>query len=390
MQRLPGVDWSWTLYVGLSVLFSACAGDDPAQPTDLPTGAPAGLSDSPILVAGERPNDLDHEFYRVVTPFLLPDGGIGVPLSSEGSIRIFDEQGEFVQSLGSPGQGPGEFVDLAAAWAREDTIEALDYGLNRVTRFVPEQAPETILLEDVASAQSGAPGLTDGSWVRFGVKEVQSSGRDLISVHHFAPDGSHIAELGETFGFRRHVHDGGRGPDPISPRAVVRTDGTRVYMAETLSARIEVFDVATGITRSLEWEPRRPFAHAEAVEIARGQVSEAGSQQMDEAWTLASFRALTGDETVPVFWDFLVDGEEFVWVRDYDPRIHATNVGGLSTAGPGGEWSVLDSDGRRVTTVAIPDDFSPVSIESNYLIGIRRDELDVESVRVYRIERNGS
>ncbi|MCA1789502.1 MAG: 6-bladed beta-propeller, partial [Thioalkalivibrio sp.] len=173
MQRLPGVDWPWTLSIGLSVLLSACTGDDPGQPTDLPPGAPAGLSVSPILVVGERPNDTDHELYRVVTPFLLPDGGIGVPLSSEGSIRIFGEQGEFVRSLGSPGQGPGEFVDLVAAWAREDTIEALGYGLNRVTRFVPGKAPETILLDDVASAQSGVPGLTDGSWVRFGVKEVQ-------------------------------------------------------------------------------------------------------------------------------------------------------------------------------------------------------------------------
>jgi hypothetical protein len=160
-------------------------------------------------------------------------------------------------------------------------------------------------------------------------------------------------------------------------------------MAETLTAKIDVFDVATGATHSWEWEPGRTFTHAEAVEIAREHVSEPGSQ-MDEAWALASFRALTGDEGVPVFWDFLVDGEEFVWIRDYDPRIHATTVGGLSTAGPGGEWSVLDRSGRHVTTVAVPDDFVPTSIKSDYLIGVRRDALDVESVRVYRIERSDS
>lgn len=376
--------------VAVSLAFSSC---DPATVQDgpsLPAGAPLGLSEGPVLIVGERPNDPDHEFYRVVTPFLLPDGGIGVPLSNEGAIRVFDSAGELVRTLGSAGEGPGEFMGLAAAWARGDTIEALDSQLNRVTRFVPGESPETILLEGVASAQSGAPGLDDGSWVRYGVKQVQRTGRDLIAVHRFAPDGSHVAELGETHGFRRHVHDGGSGPDPISPRSIVRTDGNRVYTAEALTPRIDVFDVSTGQSRSLQWEPERVLGHAEAVAAARDQVSDPARAQMDEAWTLASFSALTGSEEVPVFWDFLVDGEAFVWVRSYDPGVHATNVGGLMTAGSGGSWSVLDLEGRQVTSVTIPGDFEPLGIESDHLIGIRRDEFDVESVRVYRIDRSGS
>jgi hypothetical protein len=342
------------------------------------------------LIAGERANDPDHEFYRVVTPFLLPDGGLGVPLSSEGTIRVFDREGELVRTLGSSGQGPGEFMRLAAAWARGDTIEALDSELKRVTRFVPDRAPETIPLEGVASAESGAPGLDNGGWVLYGVKEVQRSGRDLIAVHQFAPDGRHVAELGEVYGFRRHVHDGGSGPDPISPRPLVRTEGDRVYVAETLTPRVREFDVSTGETRSFEWEPVPALSSDEAVMIAREQVSRTGGSEMDEAWTLASFNALTGTEDASVFWDFIVDGEQYVWVRDYDPRIHATSVGGLATAGPGGEWAILDREGSYVTTVAVPEDFEPLRINSDYLIGVRRDELDVESVRVYQIERSGS
>lgn len=376
--------------LALLLILSACGGDTVEDGSALPAGAPLGLSDVPVLVVGERPDDPDHEFYRVVTPLLLPGGGVAVALSNEGTIRVFDADGEFVRALGSSGEGPGEFMGLAAAWARGDTVEALDSELNRVTRFVPGEAPETILLDGVASAQSGAPGLENGTWIRWGVKEVQRTGRDLIALHRFAPDGSHVAELRETYGFRRHVHDGGGGPDPISPRALVRTDGDRVYMAETLTPRIEVFDVATGASSSVQWEPEHVLSHAEAVAVAREQVADAGRRQMDEAWTLASFDALTGSEEVPVFWDFLVDGGTFVWIRAYDPRVHATNVGGLMTAGPGGSWTVLDLDGRHVTSVAIPEDFEPMRIESDHLIGVRRDEFDVESVRIYRIERSGS
>jgi hypothetical protein len=390
MSRRP--QWNLQTAVGLtlSLVLGSCGGDTVEDGPILPAGAPLGLSEVPVLVVGERPDDADHEFFRVVTPFLVPDGGIGVPLSNEGAIRVFDGNGELVRTLGSSGQGPGEFMGLAAAWARGDTIEALDGELNRVTRFVPGEAPETILLEGVASAQSGVPALDDGSWVRYGVKEVQRTGRDLVAVHHFAPDGSHVAELGEIYGFRRHVHDGGSGPDPISPRPLVRTDGHRVYMAETLTPRIDVFDASTGESSSLQWEPEHVLSHAEAVAVAREQVSDAGRRQMDEAWTLASFSALTGSEEVPEFWDFLVDGGEFVWVRAYDPRVHATNVGGLMSAGPGGSWSVFDLDGNHVTSVALPEDFEPMSIDSDHLIGVRRDDLGVESVRVYRIERSGS
>lgn len=389
MERLPGAHWQSTVTLALCLIVSACGGDQPQDSPTLPLGAPVSLSDAPVLVLGERANQSDQEFYRIETPIMLPDGRLGVPLSNDGTIRIFDRDGGFVGSLGSSGQGPGEFMGLVAAWSRGDTVEALDGELNRVTRFVPGEAPETVLLEWVGSAQSGVPGLDDGSWIRYGVKEVQRSGRDLIAVHRFAPDGSHLAELGEIYGFRRHVHDGGSGPDPISPRPLVRTDGNRVYMAQTLLPRIDVLDVSTGESSSVQWEPQRVLSHAEAVAIAREQALAPGVGQSGDAWTLASFRALTGSEEVPVFWDFLVDGE-FVWVRDYDPRVHATNVGGLMTAGAGGEWSVLDLDGHHLTSVAIPEDFEPLSIESDHLIGVRRDEFDVESVRVYRIERIGS
>lgn len=374
----------------LVLLLHACGGDQLEERPALPPGAPAGLSEGPVMVVGERAGDTEHELYRIVTPFLLPDGGLGVPLSDEGTIRIYDGEGEFVRSLGSSGQGPGEFVGLDAAWARGDTIEAFDNELNRVTRFVPGEAPEVIALEAVASAQNGVPGVDQGDWVLYGVKEVQRSGRDLVAVHLFTPDGSHGAELSEVHGFRRHVHDGGGGPDPISPRPLVRTGGDRVYVAETLTPRITELDVPTGRARVIEWEPASPLSHADAVAIAREQVSTPGSSAMDEAWTLASFSALTGDEEVSVFWDFLIDGESFIWIREYDPGIHATNVGGLVSAGSGGRWSVFDFEGRHVTTVVVPDDFEPLSIDADRLIGVRRDELDVESVRVYRIQRVGS
>jgi hypothetical protein len=233
---LPGVNRFAT--TGLLLALAACGRVPADDSAPLPPGAPTGLGESPILVVGEHPGDPNHEFFRVVTPLLLENGGVAVPMASDGTIRIFDSEGVFVRSLGSAGEGPGEFGTLWSAWVRGDTIEAHDVDLGRVTRFVAGEPAQTILLENVAAAEIAAPGLADGSWILYGVKEVQPSGRDVIGVHRFGADGSHMEGLHETHGFRRHAFPGGRGPDPISPRALIRTGGqpVRVFRIERTGA----------------------------------------------------------------------------------------------------------------------------------------------------------
>ena len=45
-------------------------------------------------------------------------------------------------------------------------------------------------------------------------------------------------------------------------------------------------------------------------------------------------------------------------------------------------------DGARVGELEAPVDVEPVSITRDALVGIHRDELGVESVRVYALERS--
>lgn len=389
MKFPPGGRPARLVTAGLLISLGACELNEAEDVALQVPGAPVGLSEAPVLTVGERPGDLHHELFAVGTPFLLPDGGLAVPSSGDATIRIYDATGEFVRSMGSEGEGPGEFMRLAMAWARGDTIEAFDPELNRITRFTPGAPPRTIMLEGVASAQVAVPGLIDGTWVLYGVQEVQPSGRDRIAVHRFASDGQHLGVVQQTEGFRRHLFPGGGGPDPISPRAVVRTRGPSVYVAETLTPRVTVTDVQQGEVRSVEWMPGASVSGDDAARIAREGLLTSGLGRGEQSWSLSSFNALSGHEEASAFWDFLVDGEEFLWVRAYEPRIHATHAGGLQRTGPGGVWSVLDRHGAEVAEVTVPVDFEPLSIESDLVIGIRRDRFDVESVRVYRIERSG-
>jgi hypothetical protein len=50
-------------------------------------------------------------------------------------------------------------------------------------------------------------------------------------------------------------------------------------------------------------------------------------------------------------------------------------------------WTVFAMDGELLGEVHMPHGFQPLHIGKDWMIGVGRDELDVEYVRLYRIER---
>jgi hypothetical protein len=70
----------------------------------------------------------------------------------------------------------------------------------------------------------------------------------------------------------------------------------------------------------------------------------------------------------------MADAESNLWVADY--------------LAPGDEqprWRVFDPEGRMLGTIETPIGFTIHEIGSDYLLGVERDELDVEKVVIYRL-----
>ena len=91
-----------------------------------------------------------------------------------------------------------------------------------------------------------------------------------------------------------------------------------------------------------------------------------------------------------MFWDFLVDPEGFLWIQPYEPLAHAFALGGryVGGVGNGGAWFVIALDGRAAGSIEVPDGLELTQITRTSVVGIRRDELGVESVHVHRTRRN--
>jgi len=68
-----------------------------------------------------------------------------------------------------------------------------------------------------------------------------------------------------------------------------------------------------------------------------------------------------------------------IWVADYSFPGH-----------PAEAWSVFDTSGVWLGKVATPGGFEIFEIGADYLLGVYRDDLTVEQVRLYGLRRDSS
>jgi hypothetical protein len=76
--------------------------------------------------------------------------------------------------------------------------------------------------------------------------------------------------------------------------------------------------------------------------------------------------------TLPAYRSLVVAADGTVWVGRYSPDT---------------EWDVFDVDGRFLGLVQMPDNFRLTSVRGDRLAGVWQDELGVEYVRVYEMQR---
>ncbi len=81
-------------------------------------------------------------------------------------------------------------------------------------------------------------------------------------------------------------------------------------------------------------------------------------------------------EVRPAFDQFVADGEHYLWVGPYRPE-----------PGPTVAWTIVDIDGPILGTVEVPRNLRILEVGADYILGSVRDDLGVETVRLYRLER---
>jgi hypothetical protein len=353
------------------------------------------LAGDPHLTIGRASGLEAEQLHRVVGAVRARDGGVIIANAGSSELRVFDAMGRHVRSIGRAGRGPGEFTGLAWIDLHEDSLFAFDGQLRRVTVFAPDgKLARTFALAEASGGRLPVPVavLRDGSVLAKGVRAYSSETpsangvrRDTVAVLRYPPGGS-PAVLAELRGDENFVvyRDGGVSVgDLIFGRsAVVAGQGEVIYAGSTDDFRIDVLDARGRRVRSIRSAQRPTPVRSEdlAVERERRAIKSTGAanpmmerMRRDQQ---VMFEAMPTPRTLPAFRNVVAGDDGRLWVE-----AHPRPSDELST------WAVFDGTGALAGTVAVRAGVTILGAGADYLLGRWRDELDVERVGLWKLER---
>jgi hypothetical protein len=365
------------------------AGIHLVEHTGEPAPLPWRIDSVPRLDIGGETDDTTQLLFRVTRALRLADGRIVVGNGGTNELRFFDPGGRFVRSAGRTGEGPGEFRGLGTVFPyRGDSLLVSDTRLRRLSVFDGHGAfgrSFTVQTSDALPFASVIGVFHDGSlfgqgFVRTGDGVPSGLQRYDVSFYHLdtlaalltaLPDFPGTDAYFEAFdrGFRVHQALFGR-------RTWYLAAGHGFYVAANDRYELQRYRMDGTPDRVVRWAraPRPVTEQDVAAERARREEGARSDQARRDAGRI--FGQLPRPDTFPAYGAVLVDDSLNLWVGDYVPGSSAPT-----------RWTVFDAAGRVLGTVPNPGGFMPDHIGHDFLLGRWRDELDVEHVRLYGLDR---
>ncbi len=335
------------------------------------------------VLEGEEP----YMLHRVMDGTKLPDGRIVVANNGTHELRVFDAAGTHLANWGGRGEGPGEFLELwqierwpgdsIAAWyAPRLGMSVFDSDGNYGRTFWLEEVSERFIF--------GAP-AADGSVLAIHNPE----GGDTLIVQLRDAEGRVRSSLGTHPGgepFRKTV-DGRRmlfwtilGRDPVwAPW------GDRVAIGHTQRYEIRAFRADGSLERIVRRDlVRRVPAQADIeadieMRLPIYGLSEAEADAV-RAEAMPRYEGVPVADYLPAFASIMVDEVSHLWIEEYES---------VTDDFPMRLWTVFDPEGRVLGFFETPKDWRIFEVGEDYILVGVRDELGVEGVEVWPLERSG-
>lgn len=346
------------------------------------------VADEAVLDIGVVDGEAAYQLDGVRGVARLSDGRIVVADGGSLQVRFFSAEGRHLTSTGRQGGGPGEFERIG--WlgvAAGDSVLVWDPEAARLTVLGPDgRLARVVSPGGLRASPQVAAAMGDGSL-------LVSPGFDPTEILN-QPQG----EYSETAVWMRLPLAGG------APREVSRRPGQERFFSTSESGMFTSQPVTFGRGVFVAGAPDGYYAG----ESERYQVEHRGpdgalrrlirrahpprpvtAADLDAHFSgLPAAPALSPQAlrkefdrvphrpTLPAFAQLLADGGGNLWVRDPQPRREDARA-----------WSVFDTGGRWLGTVETPAGLDVKQIGTDWVLGTAKDELDVEHVRLYRIEK---
>lgn len=340
------------------------------------------MSGEPILSIGALDSEGPDQLYRVGGSRRLDDGRIAVLNTGTAEVRFFDGDGRHLSTIGGHGEGPGEFMSPWAVYPHAGdsllvldlyrAVSVFDSTGSYARRFVPGEiggesqgtpvgqfAAGTLLMMQYQRQQPGRTGL----------------GRSMVKLVEVDLDGSVVNTFGDfedqevMYGSGSQYLFGAWAHEAAADSTMWYAPGDRFEIREVArdgrTLRLVRLDV-----------PRVPVTQADvdgALDDIRERFRADGQEQMMNRM----YADVQHPANFPATFDLMVDDVGNLWVQDYKPY-HAP---------ADRTWYAFDPDGSYLGSMVVPARFSVYQIGEDFILGRWTDDLDVEYVRMYRLER---
>ena len=338
------------------------------------------------------------------TVILTPDAAYPLTMvmagtvAGDGSVLVLDElgqqvlrfaaEGHFLNRIGRPGQGPGEFAyPVSMQMLSSDSLMVFDSGNRRVTIFslhgsVLDQ--HSILTPFAGGVLHRVPGGRSFLTEAPGMGRNSSGGvyRDTIGVFLMEPGFveprrltlvPHVMSSPLTVEGRSFLRYA-----PFTPWTQARIGGRCLYISTGLEGEVNAWSTDGEIILSvtIPSTPERLDAALRGAYIAREM--RRFPQEEQAAFARGARATLVFPDALPLGADLHVDPAGYVWVQKYEPLVISR------------EWFVFDPDGGSLTTIVLPEGLHVLEIGEDYVLGVVYDALDVPSIGLYPLSRESS
>lgn len=399
------VVWRGRCWLPGILIVVGCEGGGAASHLDAPPWRVTG----PEIRIGSV-DDPAYAFSYVRALAVGPDGTAYTLHRNEGAVRVWSPDGQPVDTIGGKGDGPGEFQTPFALGFFGDTLWVMDLRAYRASYFTAdgEFLGTAAPLVDIGGTLAASPPrperpLRDGTW--YGVSPAWSDGiarGTLTETPHVHMDTAgavldttwvqHQRKTDILALLRKDGPGGTYFSQPFSdtPRLQVLNDGSAVV------AQFRVPERAEGATLSVMrvtasgdtiWrtelpytpvplDPARADSSAEAIAAASFQFFSRVRSGATESGLAEEVRDAM---YVPAFEPFLeglaVAADGSVWLKRY------------GATPDGAEWWILDAQGEPLGRAMTPAGLRVLAIHGDEIWGVETDDLDVNYIVRYRVDR---
>ncbi len=343
------------------------------------------LGPEPLVSIGQMDGEEPYLFGDIFDGVVLSDGRIVIGDDGPKELRVFDRNGNHLETWGGRGEGPGEFSPnqlWGMASLPGDSIIVWHFGYPELIVFGPDGEflrrfiPERSLWDKVSRREHFWPLAVSRDGLIL-------AGQDILYVHPGTVEvwdagGGLRGSLGKHPGQEVHSRD----PDDNTPlnfaRYAFRKPWGDLFVINT-NHRYEfrAFALDGSLARIVrrEHEQRKPTralveAHIES-RIGPG----------DEDWRVRSrkrYRSAPVAEHLPAFAYVRSDPLGHLWVYEYEAP---------GEEEPGTLVTIFDPEGRVLGFFEIPEGMRILEIGADYILARTENDLGVHSVQLWPLER---